>query len=125
MDGRGERLKMQGTRRRVKRVKEGMRITDYGLGVKVKELKPEGNGAGSPGCREAMRLGSWDVDPGLSELEDRRIRFIFLKCRNCLVAWHTEIHMRKLWQMPMRRFIYGLIRPKNLAILYLPQKGRG
>jgi len=111
---------MQGTRRRVKRLKEGMRITDYGLGVKIKELK-----AGRLGSLEARRLGGWDVCPGLSELEDRRIRFLFLKCRNCLVAWHTEIHMRKLWQMPKRRFIYGLIQPKNLAILYLPQKGRG
>jgi hypothetical protein len=65
------------------------------------------------------------VASGLSELEDRRIRFLFLKCRNCLVAWHMEIHMRKLWQMPKRRFIYGLILPKNLAIRYLPRKGRG
>jgi len=29
MDGGGERLKVQGTRHRVKRLKEGMRITDY------------------------------------------------------------------------------------------------
>ena len=35
------RLKVKGTRRRVKRVKEGMRITDYGFGVKIKELKAE------------------------------------------------------------------------------------
>jgi hypothetical protein len=29
---------MQDTRRRVKMQKEGMRITDYGLGVKIKKL---------------------------------------------------------------------------------------
>jgi hypothetical protein len=44
MDGRGERLKIHGTRRMVKRLKEEMRITDYGLGGKIKELKTECNG---------------------------------------------------------------------------------
>ena len=43
-----KRLKMQGIRRRVKMQKEGMRITDYGLGVKIKKLRAEGNGAGRP-----------------------------------------------------------------------------
>jgi len=52
-----ERLKIHGTGRRVKRVKEGMRITDYGLGAKIKELKAEGNGAGTPGCGEEKELG--------------------------------------------------------------------
>jgi hypothetical protein len=59
MDGRGERLKVQGTRRRVKRLKEGMRIMDYGLGGKIKKLYAQGNEAGTPGCCEAMRLGRW------------------------------------------------------------------
>jgi len=39
-----ERLKMQGTRRRVKMQKEGIRITDYGLGGKIKKLRAECNG---------------------------------------------------------------------------------
>ena len=44
--------------------------------------------------------------------------FLLLKYRNYRVVWHTEIHMKKLWQMPKRLFIYGLIQLKNLAILY-------
>ena len=59
---------MQGTGRRVKRVKEGMRITDYGLGVKIKGLKAGGNEAGTPGCREAMKQGSFKD----RSLEDER-----------------------------------------------------
>jgi hypothetical protein len=55
-----ERLKMQVTRRLVKRLKEGMRITDYGLGGKIKELKAEGNEAGRAECWEAMKQGSFN-----------------------------------------------------------------
>jgi hypothetical protein len=52
-----ERLKVQGTRRRVKRLKEGMRITDYGLGGKIKKLYAQGWKAGKFGGQEAGRLG--------------------------------------------------------------------
>jgi hypothetical protein len=60
----------------------------------------------------------------LSSIGAMKIMLLLLKCLNCRVAWYMETHMNKLWQMPKRRLIYGLIQPKNLAILYLPQKGR-